>query len=175
MSMWDTATREAFAACIADLIDDPEVQSMEQISQHVHGVSCLDHCVFVAYVSFALCRRLGLDAAAAARAGLLHDFYLCDWNDTDIGLWKRLLVHPRMALQNAARFELSPLECDIILKHMWPVTLRYVPLHRESVVVNLADKFCTAVELLHLYRASRAGNALLRFNRRRRAAIAFNR
>ena len=106
-------------------------------------------------------------AVAAARAGLLHDLYLCDWKKARVSPWQRLLVHPQMALENAEQFGLSELERDIILKHMWPVTLRRIPRHRESVVVNLADKLCASAEFLRIYNLAHAGERLLEFNRRR--------
>jgi uncharacterized protein len=86
--------------------------------------------------------------------------YLCHWSAAGIGLWERLLVHPRMALQNTREWDLSPLEQDIILKHMWPITLRLVPKYRESIVVSLADKLCTIVELTGVYRLLRAAGRL---------------
>ena len=150
--MWSSKTKEEFYTCIADLIEEPAVQAMDDIPQHAGGVSCLDHCIFVSYLSFALCRRWRLDYVAAARAGLLHDLYLCDWKKVRVSPWQRLLVHPQMALENAEQFGLSELERDIILKHMWPVTLRHIPRHRESVVVNLADKLCATAEVTHIWR-----------------------
>lgn len=165
--MWNANNRAEFSACIQDIINDEAVQSMDNIKHHVHSVSCLDHCVFVAYISFVLCKRFKLDYAAAARAGLLHDLYLCDWSKTDISRFRRLLVHPGMALKNAEKFDLSDLERDIILKHMWPVTLRQLPRYRESAIVSLADKFCACVEFMRLYNIFKAGRALSDFNHRR--------
>ncbi|HWP51165.1 MAG TPA: HD domain-containing protein [Clostridia bacterium] len=165
--MWNPSVRAEFSDCIKELINDEAVQSMDNINHHVHNVSCLDHCIFVAYVSFVLCKKLKLDYVAAARAGLLHDLYLCDWSKTNVSRFRRLLIHPAMALKNAERFELSDLERDIILKHMWPVTLRQLPGYRESAVVNLADKLCACVEFMRLYDVFRAGRALSGFNHRR--------
>ena len=101
---------------------------------------------------------------AAARGGLLHDLYLCNWSQTNIGPWKRLLIHPQIALRNAEIHGLSDLEKDIISKHMWPLTLRKVPRHRESVVVNLADKICACTEMLRLYSKIGAAAALAKYN-----------
>ena len=168
--MWNPNVRAEFSACIKDLIGDEAVQSMDNIKHHVYSVSCLDHCVFVAYISFVLCKKFKLNYVSAARAGLLHDLYLCDWSETDIGRFRRLLIHPAIALKNAEKFALSDLERDIILKHMWPITLRQLPGYRESAVVNLADKFCACVEFMRLYDVFRAGRALSAFNRRRCAA-----
>ena len=73
-----------FAAVIRDLIRNEKVQQMEYIKHHVGGVSCLEHSIFVAYLSFIICKKLNLDAAAAARGGLLHDLYLCDWSKENV-------------------------------------------------------------------------------------------
>ncbi|MDD2954822.1 MAG: HD family phosphohydrolase [Oscillospiraceae bacterium] len=151
--MWNHKTLEEFQSCVKDLLLEPDVRSMERIRQHSGKISCLDHCIFVSYLSFSICRRLRLNSVAAARAGLLHDLYLCDWNSLSVGRWRRLLIHPQMALENAEAHGLSDLERDIILKHMWPLTLRRVPRHRESFVVNLVDTLCASIEMLHLYRA----------------------
>ncbi len=162
--MWDSLRLEEFRVYIDDLIQHPNVQMMNQIKQHINGVSCLDHCIFVSYLSFSICKKLKLNAKAAARAGLLHDLYLCDWSQTNIGPWKRLLIHPPIALRNAEIHGLSDLEKDIISKHMWPLTLRKIPRYRESVVVNLADKICACAEMLRLYSKIGAGTALAKYN-----------
>ena len=141
-----------FPACVRELLCDAQVQQMHQIPQHVRGVDCCDHCLFVAWLAYHLCLRLGWDARAAARAGMLHDLYLCRWEDTDVGLWERLVIHPRMALENARRFGLSPNEEGIILTHMWPLNWQEPPRSREAVAVNLADKLSTFLEVTHLYR-----------------------
>ncbi|MEG2174218.1 MAG: HD family phosphohydrolase [Oscillospiraceae bacterium] len=169
--MWNIQTMDEFRRCISDLIAQPDVQDMDHICQHAGGVSCLDHCVFVSYLSFALCRRWGLDYVAAARAGLLHDLYLCDWSATTIGPWERLLIHPQMALHNAEIHGLSELEKDIISNHMWPITLRRIPRHRESAVVNLADKLCATAEMLRIYRLIGAGRRLVEYNFGKRRLI----
>ena len=77
--MWNLENRAAFRACVADLLNNPEVQKMREVRQHVQDANCLQHCLFVAYLSFLFCRKFHLDAASAARGGLLHDLYLYDW------------------------------------------------------------------------------------------------
>lgn len=143
-----------FFACISDLIGTPEVLSMDNVPQHVEDISCLFHSLFVAYVSFRLCRFFHLDFAAAARGGLLHDLFLYDWRVKGSHSGLHGFTHPRAALQNASRlFELSDKEKDIIAKHMWPLTLRHYPRYRESLLVSTADKICAVAELSHLYHA----------------------
>lgn len=144
--------REAFEAIVADLLADPAVLSMADLPQHSKTCNCLDHSRYVAYLSFLVCRRLKLDFVAAARAGLLHDFYLKNWDEEDIGI-QRLWKHPHYALENAsARYALSAKEKDIIVKHMWPLT-RPLPRYRESFVVSMVDKFCAILEMTRLYSA----------------------
>ena len=97
-----------------------------------------------------VCRIFGLDYRAAARAGLLHDLYLQKWEETDVGRFRRLVIHPQLALENARAFGLSPMEEDIIGKHMWPLTAP-LPYYKESYMVSLADKICATLEMAHLY------------------------
>lgn len=62
----------------------------------------------------------------------------------------RLVIHPQLALENARAFGLSPMEEDIIGKHMWPLTAP-LPYYKESYMVSLADKICATLEMAHLY------------------------
>lgn len=149
--MWNSDTLKAYQRLMECMIDDTDIQSMAALKQHTKGVSCLDHSIFVSYLSFSLCRQWKLNYKAAAKAGLLHDMFLSDRATTGLSLWKHLRIHPQLALENAKEYELSPLEKDIILTHMWPVTLFEPPRYRESFVVNLADKICTVCEVLRLY------------------------
>ena len=45
---WKEENRALFAACLNGLEDEPRVRAMDAIPQHVKGVSCYDHCLFVA-------------------------------------------------------------------------------------------------------------------------------
>lgn len=133
---------------IRPIIENKEVQSMEQFAQH-GGISCLDHSMYVSYTSYLICKRLGYDFHAAARGGLLHDFFLYDWHKSSEdrpGL--HAFTHPGEALKNAEKhFELNLRERDIIVKHMWPVTLT-LPKYREAFVVMAVDKYCAVMETL---------------------------
>lgn len=142
-----------FLVLVGDLLKTPSVGEMDRFVQHGR-ITCLQHSLLVAYLSFRVCRRLGFDFEAAARGALLHDFFLYDWHEPGHGSWHGMR-HPARALENARReFTLSPVEQDIIEKHMWPLTLRRPPRYRESVVVCAADKLCAAAEVLRLTRYS---------------------
>lgn len=150
--MWNPNNYNQFISLVGDLLEDPDVLSMRDIRQHSKTMNCLDHSIYVAYVSFLIARRLNLDYTAAARGAMLHDLHLRDWDQEEDGI-RRLWRHPRYALENAeARYELSQLEKDIIVKHMWPLT-RPLPRHKESFVVSMADKLCAITEMLRLHRA----------------------
>lgn len=158
--MWDSSNRVLFQSCISDLIDTPSVQAMRDVTQHV-DINCLDHCIFVAYVSFLICRRMGWDFQAAARGGLLHDLFLYDWHEKGSHDGWHGFTHPQAALRNAQKLcDLTEVEQDIIAKHMWPLTLRKMPRYWESFVVSSADKICALAEMLQIYRLMRVGKRL---------------
>lgn len=137
---------EDYLDCVSDLISHDIVWSMDDFEQHI-GTSCLDHSFTVSYMSYRLCRRLGLDFTSAARGGLLHDFFLYDWHLIN-SHGKHGFTHPGLALRNANKhFNLNKIEEEIIKKHMWPLTI-IPPRCRESWVVMLVDKYCTCSEMI---------------------------
>ena len=147
--MWDFKYVRPYLACVEDLLRHPAVRSMERLPQHARGFSCLHHSALVSYWSWRLAAVLGMDARAAARAGLLHDLYLYDWTRQrpSNGKWHGT-EHPREALRNArALFPLSWKEEDIIVKHMWPLTLSFYCCW-EAFLVSCVDKVCALAELI---------------------------
>ncbi len=108
----------------------------------------------MAYISFLAVRRLGGNARAAARGGLLHDLFLYDRREPGSHTGLHAFVHPRIALRNAERyFDITPLEREIILAHMFPLGLS-MPRHTESIAVCLADKFCAVYEFVGAFTRS---------------------
>jgi len=60
--------------------------------------------------------------------------------------------HPKIALKNAKdEFELNELEQEMILKHMWPVTIA-LPRHIETYIITIADKLCAINESVEFYK-----------------------
>lgn len=148
--MHQALNTRCFLSCVQDLLYSPQVQSMREFPHHP-GTTCYQHSVFVAYVAFRLARRWGLDYTAAARAGLLHDFYLYNSRDKSQYHGNQCFAHPVNALKNAWVLcgSLTPMEENIIVSHMWPLARR-MPRYREAFVVNLADKLCATAEVTHL-------------------------
>lgn len=108
------------------------------------------HALRVAWISYRATKLLGLDYRSAARGAMLHDFYLYDrkrHRKPDLDWWKyHGFEHPRIALRNSRKhFHLNQIERDIIVKHMWPITI-IPPRYRESYIVSLADKYSATLE-----------------------------
>lgn len=135
-----------YVALVEDLLTCEEVKKLENYTQH-HFTTRLDHSISVSYISYRIAKRYGWDAKATARAGLLHDLFYYDWRTTKFDEGTHAYVHPRMACENAKKLtELSALECDIIIKHMWLATAAF-PRYKESYVVTFVDKYCAMKEV----------------------------
>lgn len=145
------STKE-FYLLISDLIKDPMVKNLQDFRQH-YQTSRYEHCLQVAFLSYVICKKYNLDYKSAARAGLLHDLFLYDWRVREDGR-KGLhgFTHPRVALNNALQIcDLNIKEQDIILKHMWPLTV-ILPKYKESYIISLVDKYCTLNESYKHYK-----------------------
>ena len=125
-----------FKSIINDIATNPNVLSLKNRVQHKNK-SRYYHCLCVSFYSYAICKKLKLDYVSAARGAMLHDFYYYDWRDKNV--------------EGQKKFDLNELEEDIIIKHMWPLTLRF-PAHRESYIVTLVDKYCASREMIKMLR-----------------------
>lgn len=144
--------QQYFSHCAEELLNSGEVQRMGTFIQHAK-VTTLEHSISVAYYSYWMCRRLHVDADCRSiiRGALLHDFFLYDWHVGNGQKGLHGFTHPKTALANAeVYFPLNDLERDIIVKHMWPLTV-IPPKYKESLIVSLSDKFCSVIETLRLY------------------------
>ncbi len=141
-------TDREYIACVADIFMNPVFQSMENYIQHGE-TTCRSHCIQVSYFSYNMAKALGADCVACARAGLLHDLFLYDWHEHAYLTGEHFhgFTHPRRALVNAQdNFFLTEMEEDIILKHMWPLTI-VPPKYAEGFIVSFADKYCSVAEV----------------------------
>ena len=136
---------------INDIVQHIDIQRLDD-SWH-HDNSILGHVETVSYLSYRICKRLNLDYKSAARGSLLYNLSLYDRRDnqsSDLPKKKtHRLEHSRIALYNAKRqFILNNVECDIILKHMWPLTL-VPPKYKESYIVILVDKYVASRKFIN--------------------------
>lgn len=138
---------EYYMAIMGDIIENKLVQGMKTFRQH-YKVSCFDHCLLVSYNLYLICKKYKLDYISAARAGMVHDLFLYDWRKKENGRkgW-HAFTHPKQAYENAITFlNLNKKEKDIIIKHMWPVTLFALPKYRETFWMIYVDKYLAVIE-----------------------------
>lgn len=138
-----------FMSIIQDLIDNPIVKQMRNFNQHAN-TSCYQHCMQVAFYTYIVCKKLHLDYVSATRGAMLHDLFLYDWHNhiKPDKKWtsQHAFLHPKIALKNAKElFNLNAIEQDVIVNHMWPVTIK-IPHFKETVVVTFADKYSACRE-----------------------------
>lgn len=131
---------------ISDLINQEKVQEMKLYRQH-HHINCFEHCLFVSYNTYLMCKKYNLDYISAARAGMLHDLFLYDWRKRENGRkGLHAFTHGKTAYKQASTFlVLNDKEKDMIIKHMWPVTL-VMPKYKETFIITLVDKYFAVAE-----------------------------
>jgi uncharacterized membrane protein/HD superfamily phosphodiesterase len=141
-----------------------------------HNSSIYAHVRDVAYLTYRICKYLKLDYRSGARGALLHDFFLYDWRDHDLPDLAREkyhgVEHPKIALANAEKyFTLNDIERDIIVKHMWPLTLM-PPRYKESYVVSFADKYLSSKEFFDEFKKHAVKKRVYRPRKKPRADTA---
>lgn len=137
---------EQYMEIIRDIIKNDMVQQMKNYRQHFN-VSCFDHCLYVSYNLYLICKKHKLDYRSAARAAMVHDLFLYDWRKREDGRKGfHAFTHAKTAYNNAIKFlNLNKKERDIIIKHMWPVTLAF-PRYKETFWMIYVDKYLAVIE-----------------------------
>ena len=133
-----------------DILRSPTMARERTIPQH-GSTTCFDHSVAVTLCSIRLAEKWGWDVdwRSLVRGALLHDYFLYDWHEKSKDHRLHGFTHPARALKNAEQiFDLTPVEKDIIKRHMFPLS-PVPPAYRESYLVCLADKICSSYETLH--------------------------
>lgn len=132
----------------------PRVQEMKQYIQH-GAISTYDHVERVTELCFLVNRRwkLGADEETLVRGAFLHDFYLYDWHENDKSHRLHGYHHPDKSCANAVKyFQIGAHEQDMILTHMWPLTLTRLPRSKEAWILCLVDKYVSTAETLVMRR-----------------------
>lgn len=139
-----------FYTYISDIFENEEIQKLANFKHHIYTTR-LQHSLNVSYYNYLICNFFHLNAVSAARAGLLHDMFYYNRKDysKENGEKSHSAKHPEIAVENAKEhFYIDQLECDIIEKHMWPMTIRRVPKYKESYVIVFVDKYCAILEFI---------------------------
>jgi uncharacterized protein len=137
---------------IKDILKNKEVMKLGETKHHDN--TRLRHSLRVSFYSYKIAKKLHMNYKAIARAGVLHDFYFEQINDMShfkdkIRMYRK--EHTRVALKNSEKyFELSKLEKNIILSHMFPCNLT-LPKYKESWVLSIVDKCVSTYEFINLF------------------------
>lgn len=129
------------------IIDHKEYQQMKLFKHHDESV--YEHSIKVAYRSYLMAYKQGLDWESAIRGALLHDFFLYKFKKRNnltviIDAINHSINHPLIALENAKKFfELNEKEENIITGHMFPFGL---PKSKEAWIVSFVDKYIAVFE-----------------------------
>lgn len=140
---------------IKDILENEELKKLCNIEHH--GTSRLIHSKRVSYYSYKICKQMHINYISAARAGLLHDFFISTQGRSKKERFKSVFTHPKKALETSNKyFELNDIEQNIIISHMFPLYIA-LPQYLESWIVSIVDKvvgsyeFLEKISLKHIY------------------------
>lgn len=144
---------------VSDILDNVEFKKLH-LEPH-HGISRYDHVLRVSKVSYFLAKNLKLGhLEEITRAALLHDFYF-DKDLTEYDAYEKLSIHPKAALKEASKYyNLTDLEKDVIVKHMYPHT-KSKPKYTGSYLVSISDKLVATYEMIRFKVSLRLGIYLI--------------
>lgn len=134
---------------ISDILDNDKFLAIKNCKHH--GITRFEHSMRVSYYSYIITKKLHLNYTATARGGLLHDFFVQE----DLTVRKQKLsmfFHPYKALDNSCNiFNVSDIEQDIIINHMFPTLPHKIPKYIESWIVSFVDKAVAIYEFYYSY------------------------
>lgn len=138
-----------FMNIVGDILENDKFLKIKECKHH--GITRWEHSMRVSYYSYLVAKKIRLNYTATARGGLLHDFFIQE----DLTPKKQRLsvfFHPYKALDNSCNiFEVSDIEKDIIINHMFPTLPHKIPKYMESWLVSIVDKVVATYEFYYSY------------------------
>lgn len=137
-----------YLECVGDILCSEIFKKLDKFVQH-GATSTMVHSIDVSYTTYLVCKAYNLNYKSAARAALLHDFYLYDWHRParETGAFLHGFTHPYRAAKNAKKyFNISEAEASMIKTHMFPLT-PIPPMSLEGWVLTMADKSASINEI----------------------------
>jgi len=135
-----------------EIVNSSTFQKEKEYKQH-GNTTVYDHSLNVMETSFNIAKKLHLkvDKEVLMKGSLLHDYFLYDWHEKDKSHRLHGYTHPLAASINAKRMCNINEDVERIIKtHMWPLTLRKIPLSKEAFIVCLVDKILAIKETFKL-------------------------
>lgn len=136
---------KGYMRLVRDIINSEQYRVIDKYPHH-NEYTRLDHCLHVSYSAYLFFKKHEPGyrfLREACRGALLHDYFLYEWHTENpfpvpcMHAWK----HPEWAYKDAKKhFKLNPVERDVILKHMYPVT-PIPPLTKAAWTVVMFDKY----------------------------------
>ncbi|MDC7244357.1 MAG: hypothetical protein PQJ47_00425 [Sphaerochaetaceae bacterium] len=152
MTIMKESERRDFSVLTGEILENPVYCELKNYHHHEHSI--YDHSILVAQYSYKIGLKLqkviSLDMNSLVRGALLHDFFLYDWRKQRPENGRlHAFEHPKEAYQNATVTfgPLTPVEKDIILKHMWPLNI-ILPKYIETCIVTVVDKIVSSKEFI---------------------------
>ncbi|MDD2434645.1 MAG: HDIG domain-containing protein [Bacilli bacterium] len=141
-----TNVDDEYHEIVKDILNHEEFIKRKNFHHHENR-SVYVHCLTVSIKAYKVAKKLNLDKNKAAIGGLLHDFYLKDWQKT-IHIKKSFFklhgfTHSKEALENSKNYFPTLVDkkiSNIIVRHMFPLT-PIPPLYLESWIVTIVDKY----------------------------------
>ena len=147
------ALKREFYSNIRNIENYKEVCRLQSLYFQHGNTTVLKHCRNVAYYSLLFAKKLeekfniSFNYRNLIIGAFLHDLFLYDWHEKDKFHRLHGYTHPLTASINAK--EICNVNEDvqkIIKTHMWPLTLRKIPLSKEAFIVCLIDKILAIKE-----------------------------
>ena len=148
-----------YQSVVRDILDNEEFKKL-YLEPH-HGISRYLHVLRVSKIAFGFCKIFKVKRIREiTRSALLHDFYF-DKDLEGYDAYERLSIQPYKALDNSLKYyNLSDLERDIIVKHMYPHT-KAKPKYVGSYLVSICDKLVATYEMARFKVSLRLGIYLI--------------
>lgn len=135
-----------YSMLVNDILTNEDFCKLKNIEHH--ATNKYAHSIRISYRAYKIAKFLKLDYIKVARAGLLHDFALSKNGRTLKERFIETFIHPKSALEESKkRFELSDMEENIIVSHMFPFYIA-LPKYAESWLVDIVDKIIGSYEML---------------------------
>lgn len=131
-----------FLSILKEFTSKKELRILASFKQH-RSTNRLIHCLRVSYSCYLTAKKYNLDYVSATRGGLLHDFCLEDWRGNENFKLNKFwgFYHPKLALLYSEKyFDVNKIERDMILRHMFPLTI-IPPVSKEGYVIMFWDRY----------------------------------
>lgn len=137
---------------------DKDYQKLKSIQRHSF-TNTYDHSIRVALLTGKIADKLNANKERAIKAALLHDYCTVDYNKENNHDGLYIFYHPKEAVENSKKWNLSKVEEDAILSHMFPIGK--MPTSRIGWSITVADKVVAVYE--KVYGITKLKSIILKF------------